>query len=109
VFAPLLAERDGAALGYVFCQAAYDSGFALRGLYVADLFVRLQARRQGVGRALLGAAARLAKVSGGGYLWLTTLPWNTSAHAFYRSLATIEESVIAFAIAGPDLDRLAAS
>ncbi len=109
MFAPLLAEHDGTALGYVFCQPAYDSGFALRGLYVADLFVRPSARRQGVGRALLAAAARLARVSGGGYLWLTTLPWNTDAQAFYRGLATVEQPVIAFAIAGPDLDRLAAS
>lgn len=107
-FALLLAERGGEALGYIQLQPAYDNGFALRGFYVSDLYVRPAARRQGIGRALLAATAQIARANGIGYLWLTAQTRNTGAHAFYRTLATVEETVVAFAIAGPDLDRLAA-
>lgn len=107
-FAFLLAEEGGDAVGYAVCVPAYDSGFALRGVYVADLFVRPPARRRGIGRALLAAVARGTRATGGGYLWLTARTDNTAAHAFYRTLATVEQTVVAFGIAGPDLDHLAA-
>jgi ribosomal protein S18 acetylase RimI-like enzyme len=105
-FALLLAERGRAVVGYVQCLPAYDSGFAQRGVFVSDLYVRPAERRRGVGRALLAAAARAVQTDGGGYLWLTSRTGNRGARAFYRTLATAEETVVAFAIAGSDLDYL---
>src|SRR5262245_56327059 len=58
-----VAERDGRLVGYaVYCYVYYT--FTGRWLYLDDLFVRPEARSTGVGRALLGAAARDALEAG---------------------------------------------
>jgi GNAT superfamily N-acetyltransferase len=102
----VVAERDGALVGYATGFPTYESGFAARGFYVGDLFVVPQARRQGVARALLAALGRTALQAGGDHLWLTAKPWNSAAHALYRRLGAVGEEVLAFAIAEHNLDRL---
>lgn len=86
-FETLLAELDGDAAGYVLHCPIYDTGDGVRGRYIADLFVDEWARRRGVGRALLQAAARGAANRGGRYLVWTAMRDNGAARAFYDSLA----------------------
>lgn len=102
----VVAERDGALLGYATGFPTYESGFAARGMYVGDLFVAERARRQGVARALLAALGRGVLEEGGDHLWLTAKPWNAAAHALYRRLGARGEEVVAFAIAEHNLERL---
>lgn len=45
----LVAEQDGAAVGYVGCQTVLDEG------YITNVAVSPDCRRQGVGRALVAA------------------------------------------------------
>ena len=102
----VVAERDGALVGYATGFPTYESGFAARGMYVGDLFVVEHARRQGVARALLAALGRAVLEAGGDHLWLTAKPWNAAAHALYRRLGAAGEEVIAFAVAERNLERL---
>lgn len=57
-----------------------------RGLYLEDLFVRLQYRGLGLGLALLRHLARLARERECGRLEWSVLDWNEPAIGFYRSI-----------------------
>ena len=87
--------------------AAYETAYAKSGVYVQDLFVAPEARRRGVATALLAAAAADARRRGLEFIWWASRSWNTDSHAFFRSLATVEEPVIAFAVFGEQFTRLA--
>jgi GNAT superfamily N-acetyltransferase len=103
-----IAELDGRPVGCVLAvPGAYETGFAKAGLYVQDVFVVPEARRRGAGRALLAAVAADARTRGFEFLWWACRTWNTEAHAFFRTIATIEDPVIAFAAFGEQFTRLA--
>lgn len=103
----LVAEMEGVIVGYATLHVTYETTFASRGVYVADLYVVPPARLRGIGRALIGAAARLAAAEGGGHLWWTALPHNEAGQAFYRRLGAEPEPVIAFALARESFAQLA--
>ncbi|CAH0237699.1 N-acetyltransferase [Roseomonas sp. CECT 9278] len=99
---------DRRLLGYATGHATYETGHAECGVYVGDLFVVPEHRRQGIARALLAALARAGHEQGARHLWLTAQPRNTAAHAFYRRLGSRGESVLAFAVVQQDFLNLAA-
>ncbi|HKU97909.1 MAG TPA: GNAT family N-acetyltransferase [Vineibacter sp.] len=103
----LIAERAGEPVGYAMFHASYDAPHAARGLYLQDLFVREDARRLGVGRALMAAVAREARQAGCVFFWWTAKQWNTEALAFYRALGATADTVVAHALFGTAFDRLA--
>ncbi len=104
----LVAEAEGVPVGYATLHVTYETEFAARGCYLGDLYVRPEARRQGIGRALLAAAARLVvRAEGGGHLWWTALPRNAGSHAFYRAVGAADEPIQAFVLAFDAFDRLA--
>jgi GNAT superfamily N-acetyltransferase len=106
----IVAERrqDGALVGYATGHATYETGHAERGLYIGDLYVAPEHRRQGIARALLAAMARAGHATGARHLWLTAQEGNTPAHAFYRRLGSKGERVLAFAVVEQDFLNLAA-
>jgi len=80
----LIAERDGAALGYL---AYHDGVFNTDGaIFIAGLFVRKSARSQGVGLALMAEVEAIAARRAA--TWLTWTVWheNHSAKRFYEGL-----------------------
>ena len=81
----LIAERDGRAVGFALARRKSD----LVG-YVSDLYVRPEARRGGVARALLAQAAEELDRE---YVTLTVDSGNAAARAFYRRLGFREESL----------------
>jgi GNAT superfamily N-acetyltransferase len=87
--------------------AAYETGYAKAGVYLQDVFVAPEARRRGVGRALLAAVAADARRRGLEFVWWASRSWNTESHAFFRTVATAEEPVIAFAAFGGKFEALA--
>ena len=85
-FRVLLAEMEGRIVGYAMYLWLYSTFLALPTLYVEDIFVLPQERRNGAGRALMQELAREAVRQGCGRMEWHVLDWNTSAQEFYRSL-----------------------
>ena len=85
-FELLIAERDGRALGCLMYHYGYCAEDPAPCLYIAGLFVRAGARRQGIGRALMEAGARLLEEVGGKRLVWSVWVRNPAAMAFYESL-----------------------
>jgi ribosomal protein S18 acetylase RimI-like enzyme len=77
--------EDGAALGFVQMFPSFSSGAAARILILNDLFVVPNARRRGVGKLLLRAAADFGRAAGAVRLTLSTELTNSSAQALYES------------------------
>ncbi len=107
-FEAMIAELDGGAVGYVLYHDSFESSFAERGLYLADLYVVPSARRHGVARALIAAVAREARRRDGSFLWWVSKPWNREAQDVYRTLGASEEPVLAHALTGEAFEALAA-
>lgn len=88
----LIAEWQGAPVGFALFFHNYSTFLARPGLYLEDLFVRPAARGQGVGKALLKQLAALAVARGCGRFEWSVLDWNAPAIAFYESLGAKAQS-----------------
>jgi GNAT superfamily N-acetyltransferase len=82
----LLARVDGKPAGYAIFFYTFSSFVGRRGLWLEDLYVRPDFRRQGLGRALIGEVARIGVEKNCGRFEWTALNWNTKALDFYRGL-----------------------
>lgn len=84
LFEALIAEQDGAPVGFALFFPHYSTWEGRAGLYVEDLFVVPEARGGRAGHALLAALARVAHDRGWPRLDLSVLDWNP-ARAFYEA------------------------
>lgn len=82
----VLAELDGAPVGFAVYFFNFSTFLARPGLYLEDLYVRPEARGHGVGKALLLHLAKLANARGCGRMEWAVLDWNEPAIAFYEAL-----------------------
>ncbi len=82
----LIASLEGVEVGFALYFHNFSTFLAKPGIYLEDLFVRPEARGQGVGKALLRELARLAVQRNCGRLEWSVLNWNTPAINFYESL-----------------------
>ena len=82
----LLAEQDGVAVGFTQLFPSFSSVRAGRAWILNDLYVQASARRNGIARSLLQAAADFARSDGAIRLELETDPDNRSAQALYRHM-----------------------
>ena len=82
----LIAEMEGAAVGFALFFHNFSTFEGRPGIYLEDLFVTPAARGSGAGRALLQSLAALALERGCARLEWSVLDWNTPAINFYRSL-----------------------
>jgi GNAT superfamily N-acetyltransferase len=85
-FECLLAELDGATVGFALFFHTYSTWRGRRGVWLEDLFVLPGARRHGVGAALLRRVARIARERGCARFEWSVLDWNETAIGFYRKL-----------------------
>lgn len=81
-----VARVDGAAAGFALFFHNYSTFLTKPGIYLEDLFVLPQYRRQGVGKALLVYLGKLALSRGCGRLEWSVLDWNENAIAFYKRM-----------------------
>ncbi|GAB3360789.1 GNAT family N-acetyltransferase [Lysobacter tyrosinilyticus] len=88
----LLAELDGRAAGFTQLYPMFSSVRTARIWILNDLFVDAGARRHGVARALLDAAAKFAREQGAAGLMLETTRDNAPARALYRAAGWHEEA-----------------
>lgn len=88
----LLAERDGAAAGFTQLYPMFSSVRTARLWILNDLFVAEHARRAGLARALLDAAAAFARETGARGIMLETSQDNLPARALYRAAGWNEDA-----------------
>src|SRR5205085_4752333 len=81
----LVAAADGKGVGFVQLYPTFTSIGANRAWILNDLYVSPDARRRGVGRALLDAARAMAEDIGAAWLELATAKDNDRARALYRN------------------------
>jgi GNAT superfamily N-acetyltransferase len=82
----IVAELNNQAIGFALFFHNYSTFLTQPGLYLEDVFVQPEYRRQGVGKALLAAVAKIAVDRGCGRLEWSVLEWNQNAIEFYQSL-----------------------
>lgn len=82
----ILAEYGGQAVGFALFFYNYSTFLTKPGIYLEDLFVLPEYRRQGIGKALLTYLAQLALERDCGRLEWSVLDWNESAIAFYEHM-----------------------
>jgi GNAT superfamily N-acetyltransferase len=85
----LLAEEQGAVVGFALFFHNYSTFLGQPGIYLEDLFVVPEHRGKGHGKGLLTTLARLAVERGCGRLEWAVLEWNEPALGFYRSLGAV--------------------
>ena len=82
----VIAELDGAPVGFALFFTNFSTFLAQPGLYLEDLFVRPEHRGLGIGQALLGRLAQLAVERGCGRFEWSVLDWNVNAIRFYERM-----------------------
>ena len=85
-FQLLFGELDGRPVAYALYFFTYSSFLARPTLYLEDLFVLPDARRHGVGGAMLRALAEAALTADCGRMEWAALTWNRLAIDFYERL-----------------------
>lgn len=104
----IVAELDGATVGFALYYRTFSTWECRPGIWLEDLFVPEEHRRSGVGLALLQELARITVRRGYTRLEWAALDWNEPALRFYERLEArrLEEWVM-HRLAGPALHQLA--
>lgn len=85
-FRCLLAQREERVVGFALFFFNYSTWRGRPGLYLEDLFVDIEYRKQGIATKLLQALAQEALERGCARMEWMVLDWNMPAIEFYRSL-----------------------
>lgn len=108
VFEALIAELDGAPVGFALTFRNYSTWEGRFGLFVEDLYVTPEARGHGVGKRLLAEVAHRAVAAGCKRVDLNVLNWNP-ARGFYETIGIRHlEEWLPYRLTGADLAALAA-
>ncbi len=106
-FSCLIAELDGAPVGFALYFFNYSTWKGRPGLYIEDIYVSPRARGRGVGGDLFRELGRIALERGCGRMEWAVLDWNEPAIDFYRARGAggMHEWTI-WRLEGEHLDRL---
>lgn len=101
-------DASNRLVGYALFFSTYSTFLTKPGLYLEDLFVLPEVRRQGIGAKLLTEVAKLAVYRGMGRLEWSVLDWNEPALAFYHKLGASKlDDWTVHRVSGPSLLSLA--
>ena len=104
----LMAEDAGAVVGFALFFHNYSTFGGKPGIYLEDLFVILEARGRGHGKALFVELAKLATARNCGRLEWAVLDWNEPAIGFYKSLGAVaKDEWTTYRLMGDALTELA--
>lgn len=107
LFEVLIAELDGAAVGFALFFPRYSTWEGRASLHLEDLFVDEAARGHGLGRMLLAALARLAVERGAPRIDLSVLDWNPAREFYHRLGMAHMEQWLPYRMSGEAIERLA--
>ena len=103
-----IAEWNGEPAGFAVWFLNFSTFAGRFGIYLEDLFVRPQYRRNGIGKALLAYLAKACVDNGWSRLQWSVLDWNEPSIAFYKSLgAVLMDEWTLCRVTGPALNALA--
>ncbi len=85
----IVAELGNQLVGFGLFFHTYSTFLTQPGLYLEDVFVLPEYRRQGIGRALMISIAKIAFDRGCGRLEWSALDWNQPAIDFYQDLGAM--------------------
>jgi GNAT superfamily N-acetyltransferase len=85
----LMAEIDGAAVGFALFFHNFSTWEGKKGIYLEDLYVTPSARGKGVGTALLAHIAGIALDRDCARFEWSVLDWNQSAIDVYRKIGAV--------------------
>jgi GNAT superfamily N-acetyltransferase len=83
-FEALIAERDGAPVGFALFFHNYSTFEGRSGLYLEDIYVAPEARGAGAGKALMARVARIALERACPRFELSVLHWNPAREVYQR-------------------------
>lgn len=106
-FECLLAELDGAAVGFALYFEDYSTFEGRPGIFLEDLYVAEAARGLGVGQQLLARLARIALERDGRRLDLMVLHWNPARSFYDRMGFRHSADWLPYRLSGDGLARLA--
>ena len=85
----IFAMEDGVEVGFALFFYNFSTFVGRAGLYLEDLFVKVEHRGKGYGKALLQKLAQIAVERGCGRMEWVCLDWNKPSIDFYRSLDAV--------------------
>ena len=104
----LVAEVEGAVVGFALYFRSFSTWEGVHGFYLEDLYVMPEHRGAGLGKALLSSLAALAVERGYARLEWAVLDWNQPSIEFYRSLGAFAmDEWTVYRLTGESLLRLA--
>ena len=95
----LLAKRGDVIVGFVQLYPMFSSVRTAKTWILNDLYVDAGARRSGVARSLLDAAAKFAREDGAAGISLETTQDNAAARALYRAAGWNEDATQWYSLA----------
>ena len=102
----LVAESEGAIVGYAMFHRSYDTETVRRGTYLTDLYVTPEARGSGAGVALMRAVAHRTRDWGGDVVWWLTTADNDLGNAFYERRAQHVPGIDVWVAEGDNFEAL---
>jgi GNAT superfamily N-acetyltransferase len=104
----LLGFEGEVPIGFAVYFHNFSTFLGVKGLWLEDIYVKPEHRRNGYGKQLLRYVARIAYERGCGRFEWSALDWNTPAVAFYRSLGAEQmDQWTTFRVTGEALAKLA--
>ncbi len=85
----IFAMEDGVEVGFALFFYNFSTFVGRAGLYLEDVFVKVEHRGKGYGKALLKELAKIAVERGCGRMEWVCLDWNQPSIDFYRSLGAV--------------------
>ena len=82
----LIAELNGVCVGFAVYFFSYSTWLGKYGIYLEDLYVSLEERGKGAGKALLKELAKIAVAKDCGRLEWSVLDWNEPSIKFYEAM-----------------------